>query len=148
MQGAPNASAFLTPSHFATGCGARHRFSPSGGAANGMPLKTRTVGWPVLREPARTPVSMRTCSGIIAEAFAMAVTSNATARKHSIRFMCSPYEIGPDYTKRNPPQKGTKERTKVRFLLCEFCDFLWLILARLRSQFCGGAQMIKRTLGC
>src|SRR5580704_5616574 len=42
--GAPNASAFRTPYHFAAGCGARHRFSPSGAAANGMPLNSRTDG--------------------------------------------------------------------------------------------------------
>jgi addiction module HigA family antidote len=28
--------------HFATGCGGRHRRSPTGGAANGMPLKEAT----------------------------------------------------------------------------------------------------------
>src|SRR5580765_6903062 len=58
--GAPNASALRTPSHFATGCGARHRFSPTGGAAYGMPLNTRTVGWVALTTPASAPVSMRT----------------------------------------------------------------------------------------
>src|SRR5215831_12261422 len=44
VHGAPNASALRTPSHFAAGCGARHRFSPVGGAANGIPLNTRTDG--------------------------------------------------------------------------------------------------------
>src|SRR6185295_15476536 len=39
----PNVSAALTPSHFATGCGAFQRFCPVGGAAYGMPLKTRTL---------------------------------------------------------------------------------------------------------
>jgi len=33
VHGAPKASALRTPSHLAAGCGARHRFSPSGGAA-------------------------------------------------------------------------------------------------------------------
>ena len=40
--GAPKASALRTPSHLAAGWGAFHRLSPSGGAANGMPLNTRT----------------------------------------------------------------------------------------------------------
>ena len=31
--------AFFTPVHGITGCGAFHRSSPTGGAANGMPLK-------------------------------------------------------------------------------------------------------------
>src|SRR5215831_6642675 len=34
-QGAPNGSALRTPSHLGAACGARHRFSPMGGAANG-----------------------------------------------------------------------------------------------------------------
>src|SRR4030095_6034152 len=76
--------------------GARHPFSPVGGAAKGIPLKTRTVGCPVLRVPAIRPVSIFTCSGIIADAFVMAATSDAAARKLSIRFMCSPIlSVGP-----------------------------------------------------
>src|SRR6185369_12834047 len=63
--GAPKAVALRTPSHFAAGCGARHRFSPRGGAANGMPLKTRTEACPAVA-PASRPVSVLTCSGIIA----------------------------------------------------------------------------------
>ena len=46
VHGAPKAWRLRTPSHFAAGCGARHRFSPSGGAANGMPLNTRTEACP------------------------------------------------------------------------------------------------------
>ena len=42
MQRGPNASALRTPSHFTAGCGAFQRSGPTGGAANGMPLKTRT----------------------------------------------------------------------------------------------------------
>src|SRR5436190_1773438 len=44
MQLSENLSAFRTPCHAATGCGARQRRSPAGGAANGIPLKTRTSG--------------------------------------------------------------------------------------------------------
>src|SRR5206468_6083831 len=43
-QTSPNVSALRTPVHFATGCGARHRNAPTGGAANGTPLNTRTPG--------------------------------------------------------------------------------------------------------
>ena len=42
---------------------------------------------PVLTAPARAPVSIRTCSGIMAEAFVMAATSEAVARRPAIRFM-------------------------------------------------------------
>src|SRR5262245_16856395 len=38
----PNFSAALTPDHGTTGSGAFHRRGPTGGAANGMPLNTRT----------------------------------------------------------------------------------------------------------
>src|SRR5580700_4324143 len=38
----PNASAFRTPFHRSGGCGSFHRKLPTGGAANGMPLKART----------------------------------------------------------------------------------------------------------
>lgn len=37
-----NVSAFLTPFHFATGCGRFQRSSPTGGAAYGMPRNTVT----------------------------------------------------------------------------------------------------------
>ena len=49
------------------GCGAFQRFSPTGGAANGMPLKMRTVGCTVPVTPSSRPVSIVTCSGIMAE---------------------------------------------------------------------------------
>ena len=67
MHDGPNALALNTPSHLAAGCGAFQRFSPSGGAANGMPLKMRTVGCTVPVTPSTAPVSTLTCSGIIAD---------------------------------------------------------------------------------
>ena len=87
VHGAPNASALRTPSHLAAGCGARQRFSPSGGAANGMPLNTRTDGCVVAVAPARRPVSILTCSGIIAEVRAVTTAMVPTARKSAIRFI-------------------------------------------------------------
>ena len=42
MQVAPNVSALRTPDHFFGGCGSRQRRSPTGGWANGIPLKLRT----------------------------------------------------------------------------------------------------------
>ncbi len=39
---APNSSHFLTPVQGLTGCGFFHRKSPTGGAANGMPLYAMT----------------------------------------------------------------------------------------------------------
>ena len=43
MQCGPNSVALRTPSHGCTGCGAFQRSSPTGGAAKGMPRKTRTA---------------------------------------------------------------------------------------------------------
>jgi hypothetical protein len=48
----------------------------------------------VLTVPASIPVSIFTCSGIAAEAFATAATSNAAAKKHLVRVMFTPK--GPD----------------------------------------------------
>src|SRR6059058_4272816 len=59
MHSAPNASAFFTPFHAGGGCGAFQRSSPTGGAANGMPLKTRT---PSTAVPAISPPSTLTVS--------------------------------------------------------------------------------------
>src|SRR5437899_2488074 len=43
-QALANVSALRMPAHFAAGCGGRHRSSPTGGAAYGIPLNTRTPG--------------------------------------------------------------------------------------------------------
>jgi hypothetical protein len=77
-----------TPSHFATGCGAFHRFSASGGAANGIPLNTRTVGCP-LAVPATRPESIRSCSGTIAVTCAVQTNSAAAALINANRFIAS-----------------------------------------------------------
>jgi hypothetical protein len=66
----------------------RPSFRSSGGAAKGMPLKTRTLGWPELTTPASIPVSIRTCSGI-AEAAAVKAISDAAAMKHLMRVIIS-----------------------------------------------------------
>ena len=42
MQRGPNWSALRAPVQFFTGCGSFQRRSPTGGAANGIPLKLRT----------------------------------------------------------------------------------------------------------
>src|SRR6185295_15089403 len=44
MHTLPNLLALRTPFHFATGCGACQRSAPTGGAANGIPLKARIPG--------------------------------------------------------------------------------------------------------
>src|SRR6185436_7755208 len=85
--GAPKASALRTPSHFAAGCGAFQRLSPSGGAANGMPLNERTVGCVVLAVPDSRPVSILTCSGIIAAGRSMSATTPQSASRSPNRFM-------------------------------------------------------------
>src|SRR3989441_6140735 len=85
--GAPKASALRTPSHFAAGCGARHRFSPRGGAAYGMPLNIRTAGCVAPTTPASTPVSMRTWSGIMADGRATTNRTPLSRRRSPILFM-------------------------------------------------------------
>lgn len=50
----PYSTAFLTPDHGVTGCGAFHRSAPTGGAANGIPLNVRTLP-SALTTPSRTP---------------------------------------------------------------------------------------------
>src|SRR6185312_3241340 len=56
----PKAVASRTPAHGLTGCGSLHRSSPTGGAAYGIPLKTRT---PLLsRAPRTTPLAVLTSS--------------------------------------------------------------------------------------
>src|SRR5215831_12196138 len=86
-QGAPKAFALRTPSHLAAGCGARHRFSPRGGAAYGIPLNARTVGCVEPTTPASTPVSMRTWSGIMAEGRATTNRTPLSRRKIPNRFI-------------------------------------------------------------
>ena len=54
MARGPNRSAGRTPAHGAAGCGGRQRRSPTGGAANGMPLKLRTPE-PGSMVPSRMP---------------------------------------------------------------------------------------------
>src|SRR5438105_1447539 len=78
MHSALNASAFLTPFHAGGGCGAFQRSSPTGGAANGMPLKTRT---PSTAVPAIAPLSSLTVS----EAAANRQPHPTTAANKSIR---------------------------------------------------------------
>src|SRR5436190_2727547 len=70
-QTSPNVSALRTPVHFATGCGARHRCAPTGGAANGTPLNTRTPG-AAADVPESRPASVLTVgagSGLLASGF-------------------------------------------------------------------------------
>src|SRR5215472_10048621 len=55
-QPAANLSAARTPFQSAASCGSRHRRSPTGGAANGMPLNAVTLPAVI---PLMRPVSMR-----------------------------------------------------------------------------------------
>src|SRR5690242_18575199 len=61
MQRGPNWVAGRTPVQFFTGCGAFHRESPTGGAANGTPLNARTpVAWGP--DPSSVPFAILTRS--------------------------------------------------------------------------------------
>ena len=80
MQRGAYSVAARTPDHFATGCGARQRFAPTGGAANGMPLNTRISELaPVV--PARAPLSTVTSAGMPAKALVVAVMETAASSK-------------------------------------------------------------------
>jgi hypothetical protein len=57
MQSDPNSAACRTPAHGATGWGGRHRSSPRGGAAKGIPLKDATSS---VTTPCSSPLSTRT----------------------------------------------------------------------------------------
>jgi hypothetical protein len=61
MQFAPNSTAGRTPVHFTGGWGGRHLNSPTGGAANGMPLNDAT---PSAIKPCTSPLSTRTIAGV------------------------------------------------------------------------------------
>src|SRR5580700_11389388 len=73
-----NLSAARTPCHGVGGSGACQRKSPTGGAANGMPLKTRTSGF-VPAMPVIKPASSRTGSLIAAERVCAARMQAASA---------------------------------------------------------------------
>jgi hypothetical protein len=60
MQLAPNSTAWRTPVQRAAGCGGRHRSSPTGGAANGIPLYDTTRS---ANTPWSSPVSTWTIAG-------------------------------------------------------------------------------------
>ncbi len=80
MQRGAYSVAALTSDHFATGCGARQRFGPTGGAANGMPLKSRISRLaPVV--PAILPLSIVTSAGIAAKAPVVAVMETAVSSR-------------------------------------------------------------------
>src|SRR5438067_12575179 len=76
MQRGPNATAVFTPSHRIGGCGAFQRSGPTGGAANGMPLNTRTAA-SLPAAPDTMPESSFTGSVMAADAIA-AVSRMAT----------------------------------------------------------------------
>src|SRR6185295_19108485 len=78
MQDAPNASAARTPFQATTDCGAFHRRSPTGGAANGMPLNTRT---PFAVVPEIWPPSTATVSGAANVINGTAMAASRTARR-------------------------------------------------------------------
>src|SRR4051812_35648997 len=83
----PDATAVFTPSHFAGGCGAFQRSGPTGGAANGMPLNTRTAA-SLPGAPDTMPESSFTGSVIAADA---AVATNSTAAVMIRRFIALLY---------------------------------------------------------
>src|SRR5262245_37451518 len=107
MHSGPYASAFLTPDHDAAGCGAFHRNSPTGAAANGIPLNTRT---PFDEVPRSCPPSTLTTSGA-APAISDAASINVAIT--SIRFIMSVHrtarmhKTGPDAPRASGPMTTT-----------------------------------------
>src|SRR5437867_2811032 len=86
MQRGPVAVALLTPVHAATGCGGFHRRSPTGGAANGMPLKLRT---PFDIAPETSPPSIFTVSSA-ANSHSVQLAASPADRRIRVRRMVNP----------------------------------------------------------
>jgi hypothetical protein len=84
MQSGPKDVALRTPSHGATGAGNRHRRSPTGGAANGIPRHARDcirtspeIIPPVtVTTPGSTGMSTRRCTTGIALFYLLDVNTN------------------------------------------------------------------------
>src|SRR6187549_1262469 len=85
MQLLPNASAFFTPCQVATGFGARHLRSPTGGAANGSPLKTVTDGSRPGRPDTRPPATRTGASKAPRRGAAAIETRMTMAEMHTLR---------------------------------------------------------------
>ena len=77
-QRAPNSVAFRTPSHAVAGCGGFQRRSPTGGAAYGMPLNTRTFE-PATVVPSTSPVFVFTGAAVARVAVRRIMTADAGA---------------------------------------------------------------------
>src|SRR5688572_2859110 len=92
MQTLPHVFASRTPSHFATGCGSRHRRLPVGGAPNGMPLKTRTPDGSV--SPATSPASVLTGSEIAAGVVTVDAATPAAINTIAILALIRAYLVG------------------------------------------------------
>src|SRR5579872_2561078 len=76
MQSAPNSVAGRIPLHRTAGWGGRHRKSPTGGAAKGMPWYDAT---PPSTNPCNSPVSTRTTEGCCA-AVVTPIAANTSAK--------------------------------------------------------------------
>src|SRR5262245_7013484 len=86
MQRGPKAVAIFTPSHFGAGCGAFHLRGPTGGAAYGMPLNTRTSAL-VPAAPETSPLSVFTGSVTAADATLAAQRIAAESTRRFIRIL-------------------------------------------------------------
>src|SRR6267142_2129578 len=84
VQLAENVLAARTPLQLAAGFGACQRRSPTGGAANGMPLKTRTSGLLVPATPVTSPFSVRTGSLTAAESGRIDSATTAAVMRNEV----------------------------------------------------------------
>ena len=83
--------ALNTPSHFSAGCGAFQRNSPTGGLANGTPLKTARFCWAV---PCSLPCATVTwVSGSALTAAVVAVNAAHKSRLSVAVFIIIPFKI-------------------------------------------------------
>src|SRR5262245_41794874 len=118
MQREPNSAALRTPFHGSTGCGAFHRKAPTGGAANGIPRKTRTPG-DVAATPSTTPLSVFTRSSPsapVAQSVASTPAKAANRAATLILLITSPYSGGYDSLTFGIFLRGSYESFPVRFL--------------------------------
>src|SRR5436190_23125303 len=136
VQRAPYSMAGRMPDQWATGCGARQRLPPVGGAAYGMPLKTRISGL-VPAVPATTPASSLMGSGKAACEMAAGGTTASTAA-HSRLFMVSPQPLAPAESTTAPAQKPLS--------FVRLCSFLVERVADVKSARCAIARRSRGLL--
>src|SRR5262245_6086181 len=107
MQAGAYALVFFTPLHAATGCGFFQRRSPTGGAANGMPLNDAT---PFVAVPSTWPPLTR---AVVTCAFAARLSAHSDAAAATTFFQQGMLSLPPVGNRRiiRPASRGRQRQT-------------------------------------